>query len=172
MTRVRYMHMKFCFVTVTDQAMMDQFLAHPRKKYILECIFQPRHASRLRQNRNKLIASRYHADLLTPRGGRIQRQKLRVDYFNVILPYFFEENLNLFANLKAEMIYKSIGSFGCGSCGCPIENLRKNMDNMVIWVVKFTRKGYKITKSYFQSQFSITRTTRYFFIQEYQSSFF
>ena len=118
-------------------------------------------ASRLRQNRNKLIGSRYHAELLTP-NGRILRQKweLRVDYFNVILPYFFEENLNLFANLKAEMIYKSTGSFGCGckSCGCPIENLRKNMDNMVIWVVKFTRKGYKITKSYFQSQFSITRT--------------
>ena len=119
------------------------------------------HASRLRQNRNKLIGSRYYSELLTP-NGRILKQKweLRVNYFNVILPYFFEENLNLFANLKADMIFKSIGVFGCGckSCGCPIEKLRKNRDNVVIWIVKFTRKGYKITKSYFQTQFFITRT--------------
>jgi hypothetical protein len=135
------MHMKFCFVTV--------------------CIFLAHLCFRLRQNRNKLIGSRYNSELLTP-NGRIQKQKweLRVNYFNVILPYFFEENLNLFANLKADMIFKSIGSFGCGckSCGCPIEKLGKNRDNMVIWVVKFTRKGYKIPKSYFQSRFSITRT--------------
>ena len=119
------------------------------------------HASRLRQNRNKFLGSRYYSELLTS-NGRILKQKweLRVDYFNVILPYFFEENLNLFANLKADMIFKSIGSFGCGcqSCGCPIEKLRKNRDNMVIWVVKFTRKGYKIPKSYFQTQFFIART--------------
>ena len=74
----------------------------------------------------KIVSSRYQTELFTNTG---QYWNPRVNHFDVTLPYFFEENLNIFANIKADMIYKSIGVFGCGSgCDCGIfldEKLRK-----------------------------------------------
>ena len=66
--------------------------------------------------------------------------------------YFFDENFNLMADQDVDLISTSLGCFGgcaCKSCGCPIENLRANMDNKEYWMKNFRVPD---TTQYFENE--------------------